>query len=259
MRLNYLSLIVMVMIISCNTTTTKPDLYKTYVLNTSAKDTTTEKWLTDKDPSNSIFINSITLKDGQGRKAGLSFIMQMDTVRFAVSAKHLVGKDGGFEQNIQPDRIDEVLKDWKMTALKGNEEISAAGISGIDAISDVLLLNIPRNVKPKSRIFELSKITIPVNTTEVTIQYNGYLNKLPNIFYLVGYDESNQEQLYELEYAGTLADQLLFRKKSSVDFHGLSGGPIVDCKGHVFAILSGAINDNGEEMIIGTKIRPVYK
>jgi hypothetical protein len=196
------------LLISCNLSN-KPDKYSDYVLSKSPADTITSEMMKTKDFSNSIFLNDISLKDGQRQSAGLSFIMKMDTSKFIVSAKHLLGQDGGFKDSINLNKIVETLSSWTFSNLSKTIIFSTNTNEIVQTNGDVLMfktINTSSNSTLKS--FKLTK-EYPFTTVNGTID----LKNSPTTYFVVGYTNSGKEILYELKLAGEYEKKdFLFKK-----------------------------------------------
>ncbi|MET0392540.1 MAG: hypothetical protein ABW019_05340 [Chitinophagaceae bacterium] len=205
------------------------------------------------DLSGTVFTNRILLKDGQTAMAGLGFIMKMDTATYFVTAKHLLGPDGGFKHKIKEEDIAQTLVAWQAIVPFRADSFAVSTGNIAAAQGDVLLFRIPAALgNPAYKTFRLSKLMIPEQTNKVLV--NGM--DISNDFYLVAY-ASGKEALFPLQLAGKYEDYYVFRKKKNVDYHGFSGGPVLDAKGNVFAIVSAGFDNNGEEQVAATKIRPL--
>src|SRR5215207_7292912 len=109
---------------SCNSGS-GTDKYTKYVLTKSPADDETSAMMRTKDFSRSIFVNKISLKDGQQAEAGLSFIMDINGAEFIVSAKHLLGPDAGFKDTIKTENIVKEVSSWQCTTLSATDSIYA--------------------------------------------------------------------------------------------------------------------------------------
>ncbi|MDB5279262.1 MAG: hypothetical protein JWR61_4217 [Ferruginibacter sp.] len=247
-----LQLFILTLFASCDLNS-KSDRYAEYVASKNPNDTVTSEMMKTKDFSNSIYQNEISLKDGQKHRAGLSFIMEMDTTKFIVSAKHLLGPDGGFKDSIKLDKISETLSSWEFNNLSKTIAISTNTNNIFETSGDVLFFKMINNASNSNlKSFKLTK-NYPLTTMEGIID----LKNSPSTYFVVGYTSEGKESLFELKLAGEYAKtDYLFKKVSNFDFHGLSGAPIIDLKGNVLAILSGGLTYKGEELIVGSKIRP---
>jgi hypothetical protein len=237
------------LLISCNNNSSR-DKYTEYITKQDSKDTTTSEILKSGDFSNSIFGNEITFKDGQSNKAGISFIMQIDTSKYLVSAKHLMGQDGGFKDSLKSDNISELLLSWKVQSTSSSLSFSVNTNETTKNDGDVLIFNSiigGDNLKT----FKLSKLILPT-----TMDGKFDLKNSPSNFYLIGYLPTGKEILHNLTLAGKYQEYFVFKKNKEFDYHGLSGGPILDNKGNVFGILTGGLDDNGKELVLVSRIRP---
>jgi hypothetical protein len=235
---------------SCNYTNNK-DKYTEYISKQEKDDNNISEMLKNKDFSNSIFGNQISFKDGQSNRTAISFIMQIDTSKYLVSAKHLLGTAGGFKDSLKTDNISEILASWKLRNLSSTINFEVNTNSIIKNDGDVLIfdkINGGENLKS----FKLTKLILPT-----TIEGKFDIQNSPKDFHLVGYSTTGKEILYDLTLIGKFEENFIFKKNKEFDYHGLSGGPILDNKGNVFGILSGGlIDDNGKEFIRVSRIRP---
>ena len=237
-------------LISCNDNSNK-DKYSEYISKPEGSDNNVSEMLKSKDFSNSIFLNEITFKDGQSNKAGISFIMQINASKYLVSAKHLLGQDGGFKDSLKTENVSEILSSWKAKSTSSattNFSVNTNETTKNDG--DVLIFNKiigGDNLKA----YKLTKLILP---TSMNGKFD--IKNSPKNFHLVGYLPTGKEILYDLTLAGKYQDYFVFQKNKEFDYHGLSGGPIIDDKGNVFGILTGGLDDNGKELILVTRIRP---
>ena len=249
-RLFYVGAVLFFLTSCFDSTNGGKDKYTEYVTQQQSSDTSISDMLKSKEFSNSIFFNEITFKDGQSNRAAISFVMRIDTSNYLVSAKHLLGPDGGFKDSLKTDNISEILQSWKLNNLAKtiNFTVNTNDITQNDG--DVLIFNsIIGGENLKS--FKLTKLILPT-----TLDGKFDLKNSPSNFYLVGYLPSGKEILHDLTLAGKYQEYFVFKKNKEFDYHGLSGGPILDNKGNVFGILTGGLDDNGKELILVTRIRP---
>ncbi len=249
MKIFFLIFSIILFLSSCNTES-KSDKYSEYVSIRVENDTIISEMLQTKNFSNSIFFNVITLKDGQTSKAGISFVMKMDTSTYLVSAKHLLGQDGGFKDSLITDNVSELLSSWKCESISSSKKFSVNTNTTIKNDGDVLLFNSivdADNVKS----FNLTKLILPT-----TMEGKLDIKNSPKQFYLVGYLPTGKEILHSLTLAGKYESYFVFNKDKEFDYHGLSGGPVLDEKGNVFGILSAGLDDNGKELVLVSRIRP---
>ena len=121
-----LYLFVLILLISCQDAGKgKPKNKASDNTGAPKTDSTTAAWLLKNDPSGKVFLNTIRLKDGQEETAGLSFFLRMDSLKFIVSAKHLLGPASGFSQEIAPPSIgDEVTNGTHATSAAVARELA---------------------------------------------------------------------------------------------------------------------------------------
>jgi hypothetical protein len=253
MKLLFYSFSFLAIITSCNLET-KKDKYSEYVTGKSDKDTVTSEMMKNNDFDNSIFLNEITLKDGQKSKAGLSFIMEIDQLKFLVSAKHLLGQDGGFKDSVQTNNVSEILSKWNLSNLSGADTFSVNTNDITKSDDDVLIFNTINNAKGlRLNSFKLTKMILPT-----AMDGKLDLKNSPKQFYLIGYTESGKEIQYGLTLAGRFNNYLVFTKDKEFNYQGLSGGPVIDNKGNVFGILTGGTRDTklNLDLIVVSRIRP---
>ena len=163
-RLFYVGAVLFFLTSCFDSTNGGKDKYTEYVTQQQSSDTSISDMLKSKDFSNSIFFNEITFKDGQSNRAAISFVMRIDTSNYLVSAKHLLGPDGGFKDSLKTDNLSEILQSWKLNNLAKtiNFTVNTNDITQNDG--DVLIFNsIIGGENLKS--FKLTKLILPTTFT----------------------------------------------------------------------------------------------
>lgn len=182
------------------------------------------------------------------------FLIKHNGENFAVTARHLLGEDGGVEPSVSVEQLKtEVFKKWEMkprvvtNAGKETVKLSAEGIDFSGSANDIVLLKIVSKdfqIEPLTPSFELP-----------TEDENLFLIGCP-------YSEKNCKQnSYKLKFVefDETKNLLVAEINSNVDLRGFSGAPVVNGKGEVVGVLVGGGVDGGKNYATATSIREIQK
>jgi hypothetical protein len=149
----------------------------------------------------------------------------------AVTARHLLGENGGVEPEIAAARLEKVLKEWLLfPRTEQDRTIHVIGLAPISTKSpdtDWLVLRVDQKTLP-AKITPLRLRTTPVEVGE-TVFLIG-----------VSYD---QPEVSQKVYSGkitqrTEGDRFRFNIQPYVDIRGFSGAPVIDKDGFVVGVTS---------------------
>ena len=175
--------------------------------------------------------------DGQFRghtpmEGASSFLVKAEDGRtFAVTAKHLLGDDGGVSPGLDPTRFNEVLTSWRMhprTVEDLSVEVDKLVAHG-KGDEDWILFSLKKKANLPSRPLRVRGNRVEVGET----------------VYMIGcpYEEEDCKQnVYLGKVASRYYAQFTFTFAPPVDLSGFSGAPIVDANGHLVGIATGWAN-----------------
>ncbi len=148
---------------------------------------------------------------------------------FGVTAKHLIGEDGGVEPEIKPAYLNSVIKSWKMSPRTMPEsfvEVNKLAAYGATETDDWLLFSMKEKSPLPAEALKVRKDSVEVGET----------------VYLLGCpyeDEKTKQNVYKGLVRAGFKNQFTFEFVPAVDLRGFSGAPIVDANGHLVGILTG--------------------
>lgn len=175
-----------------------------------------------------LLANSAQFKDGQRLDGASAFLVEgADGRRYGVTAKHLLGPDGGIEPRKLPATLNAEVASWKLFARAGSADTVALGplVNAADA-SDILLFGLAQD-RPAYRALA-PRFDAPSKGETV---------------YLIGcpYAEAGCKQnRYPVAVAETSATEYLLQENKEPDLAGFSGCPVVDKDGAVIGLLTGS-------------------
>lgn len=172
-------------------------------------------------------------------KFSCGFLLQYNNETYAVTAKHLL-------KHIKPENMKTLsfenhIKSWSLYPLEKKSEIVTCDkllnenkSENLEAKStydnDWMVFSIKENL---SKVKPLQIRTTPLIAGE-KIYVVGWTRKM----------ESGNQRVYEFEYYKTIGDRILLKDIIIPEkFGGLSGSPVVDEKGLLVGIVSGAKDD----------------
>lgn len=198
-----------------------------------------------------LLTNEADFKEHTSLYGASSFLIDFNSTFYAVTAKHLIGKDGGVEPEILPMDLPKKIESWKMYPRVQNKIsndtvlISDSNYKFIQTNADILLLKIKNDVQ------NLAKL-----------KPNFDLPKENDSLFIIGcpYSEKDcRQNIYPCTYVffDTKSKMLFFELKKNIELPGFSGAPIIDKNGLVVAVLTSGWEDNGSYFVGGTFIKEI--
>jgi TonB family protein len=205
-------------------------------------------WLQDslKNARQILLTNRAEFKGHSSLTGASAFLIECEEKIFAITAKHLIGEDGGVYPAIKPSALNSVLNEWKLFARNGNS----------DTITLNKLINIDDNNK--------DILVFSTNTNTISIQPLK-IRKEPlkerESFFVIGcpYSEKNCKQnLYKISHDGKIRGEIMFKGMKGVNISGFSGSPVVDRDGNAVGVLIGSSKLLGATYIIVQPINTIF-
>ncbi len=197
-----------------------------------------------------LLTNWAEFKEHTGLNGASAFVINYRNKHYVVSAKHLIGTDGGVEPEIKPAELMDYLLSWKLFPRVPVKEASDTVVIAKEKLNyntdkDILLLPIA------NRPLEILPLTV-----------NFEMPKKGDKLYIIGcpYSEENCKQnVYELTYDSYEADLgvMLAISKDTFQLAGFSGAPLLNAKGEVVGIIVSGGEDNGIRYIAATCIKEI--
>ena len=191
-----------------------------------------------------LLTNAAAFTDGQRLDGASAFLVAGGTQRYAVTAKHLLGEDGGIEPKKLPSQLNAELESWRLFARRQAPDTVQLGklLNVVDAdSSDALVFSL----QPAASAYQalIPRYDPPAKGEEV---------------YLVGcpYAEPDCTQnRYPVRVVEASPTEYLLTKLDGLDYQGFSGCPVVDQQGRVIGLLSFSVEyQNGEKYSLITPI-----
>lgn len=182
------------------------------------------------------------------------FLIKYNGADFAVTARHLLGEDGGVAPSVSIEQLKTpVLTKWEMkprvvtNANKETVKLSAEGLDFSQSSNDFVLL------KVISKDFEIQPLTPSFETPA-----------LGETLFLIGcpYSETNCKQnSYPVKFAEFDEEKNIIacEMNSKVDLRGFSGAPVVNGKGEAVGVLVSSFADGGKNYVVSTSIKEIQK
>jgi hypothetical protein len=182
------------------------------------------------------------------------FLIKYNNANFAVTARHLLGEDGGVEPSVSVEQLKTgVFRKWEMkprvvtNAAKETVKLSAEGSDFSQSSNDIVLL------KVVSKDFEIELLD-----PSFEIPANG------EPLFLIGcpYSQENCKQnSYQLKFVefDEAKNELVCEINSTVDLRGFSGAPVVNGKGEAVGVLVSGGASGGKTYAIATSIKEIQK
>ena len=209
---------------------------------------------TDASPKKQILLtNSAQFTGDRTLEGGSGFLIKYNNLNYAVTARHLLGEDGGVEPEVKINALAKSLLRWEMSprvttnAAKETVKINAAGLNFSKSIHDIVLLNV------SSSTFDF-EVLIP----------NFNLPAAGEALFLIGcpYSETGCKQnSYTVKFVeydaaeATLVCEII----SKVDLAGFSGAPLINGKGEVVGVLVSGSESGGKTYVMATHIKEIQK
>lgn len=182
------------------------------------------------------------------------FLIKYGGANFAVTARHLLGEDGGIDPSVSVEQLKTgVFKKWEMkpriltNAAKETVKLSADGLDFSQSANDIVLL------KVVSKDFEIEPLTPNFETPA-----NGETLFLIGCPYSEATCKQNSYQLKFVEF-DEAKNELVCEMNSKVDLRGFSGAPIVNGKGEAVGVLTSGGASGGKNYVVATSIKEIQK
>lgn len=199
-----------------------------------------------------LLTNYAEFKEHTSLYGASAFLINYQETVYAVTARHLVGQDGGVEPEINPNQLNDCLQEWKMfPRVEINPEKDTVIVSNqkkmdyIASDKDVLLLplkNAGFEILPLNPAFAL-----PVQGEKLFIVGCPYSEEdcRQNVYEVIvnAYDESTSLII------GTMREKIIIA--------GFSGAPLLNVKGEVVGVIRGGGEENGINYIAATFIAEI--
>ena len=200
-----------------------------------------------------LLTNEASFKDHTALNGASAFLIEYKQGIYAVTARHLLGEAGGVEPELKPEDLATYLTSWKLFPRVGSALstdtviIKKSDFNYGSSTSDILLLEIEDQAVKQYALtptFKLPKENDPLFIigcpySEADCKQNTY-----SVTY-VDYDEDSHSIV------------CLITEK--VELAGFSGAPILDGNGHVVALLTGSVQNEGKDYVMGTFIKEIEK
>jgi len=194
-----------------------------------------------------LLTNEANFKQHTSLFGASSSLIRFRSKVFAVTAKHLIGKDGGVEPEIEPKNLALYFENWIMYPRVSEKSYDTIQIKNTSfnyeqVNSDILLLEVKNS---KNNIYALSP--------------NFELPNENDSLFIIGcpYSEVNCKQnIYNVSYVSfdPESKSLICLMKDKVELSGFSGAPIIDIEGKIVGILVGGWEENGKNYVSATSI-----
>jgi Trypsin-like peptidase domain len=227
--------------------------YSIDVISQNKNITDSEPWM--KLPFNQapqiLLTNEANFNGHTSMEGASSFLVQVDWDKenkkiYAVTAKHLIGEDGGVSPEIKPINFNGVLKKWIMYPRTNENEFvvieKLLDEKQSDPKIDILIFAIKNN---STKIYPL-KMTprgIPLFKENETAFIIGCPYK----------QKDCKQNIYKGSYLGYDKDEskiVIQNVKPALDMSGFSGAPIVDKDGFVYAVVYGSEKQKNGTMTV---------
>lgn len=200
-----------------------------------------------------LLTNSALFSNNRSLEGASGFLIKQNGSIFAITARHLLGEDGGIRPEIDVNDLSKSLIKWQMMPRvihnSANEiiKLEANGLDFSESFNDILLL------KVLTKDFEIETL-IP----------NFDLPSIGETLFLIGcpYSERKcQQNVYPVRYSEfrIRENSLVFETDPNVDLRGFSGAPLVNSKGEVVGILTSSFINHGKEYSMATHIKAIQK
>lgn len=190
-----------------------------------------------------LLTNGAEFADGQRMDGASAFLVQAGAQRYAVTAKHLIGEDGGIEPKKLPSHLNAELVAWQLFARRQAPDTLQINqlLNTVDTDSSDALVFSLKNAKTSYQAL-IARYDAPAKGEEV---------------YLIGcpYAEPDcRQNRYPVQVVDTSASAYLLTENPEPDLKGFSGCPVVDKQGRVIGLLRGSAELDGKRYTIITPI-----
>jgi len=209
---------------------------------------------TDASPKKqTLLTNSAQFTGKRALNGGSGFLIKYNNSNYAVTARHLLGEDGGVVPEVKINALAKNLLNWEMSPrvvmnpARETVKLNANGLNFSKSLRDIVLLNVA------SDAFDLEVLTP-----------NFVLPAEGETLFLIGcpYSESqcrqNSYAVKFVEYDAAEAT-LVCEITSKVDLSGFSGAPLINGTGEVVGVLISGGESDGKNYIMATHIKEIQK
>lgn len=184
-----------------------------------------------------LLTNKADFTDGQRLAGASAFLVQAGPHLYALTAKHLIGPDGGIEPKKLPSKLNDELVSWQLFARQ----------RAADTVQLDHLLNPVDRDSSDALVFSVKKAKTAYQA--LTPRYDAPAKG--EEVYVIGcpYAEPGCTQnRYPVRVVETARTQYLLTKVEGLAYSGFSGCPVVDKQGRVIGLLSFSVEyANGEK------------
>ena len=219
--------------------------------NASSKETAPAVTIQQLMNQQILLTNEATFTNDRILMGASAFLIRYQDSVYAVTAKHLIGPDGGVEPAVALNSLSKELLSWSMYPrvpvhpATDTVSVSAAQLNYSASNSDALLLR-----------------TVGFHTGILPLEPDFKNPTVGDTLFLVGcpYDEADCTQnLYKVVFREVVDGLLVSEIFSTVELSGFSGAPVVNRNGGVVGILMGGGDMEGKSYISATPIREIKK
>lgn len=199
-----------------------------------------------------LLTNSAKFTNDRTMEGASGFLINYNGANLAVTARHLLGEDGGVSPEVKIDDLGKSLINWEMMPRiisndKETVKLEAKGLDFSQSEDDIVLLKI------LSKEFDI----------ETLIPKFDY-PKDGETLYLIGcpYSQTKcRQNFYEIDSYGydDESKRIIGEIKSKDDLRGFSGAPLVNAKGEVVGVLVGGGEFQGKNLVTATPINKILK
>ncbi|GAA4046662.1 hypothetical protein GCM10022409_35900 [Hymenobacter glaciei] len=210
-----------------------------------------KSWMTESFATSpqALLTNDAEFTDGQRLEGASAFLVQVGQKQYAVTAKHLLGEDGGIEPQKTPSQLNKEIVAWKLFARQRTTDTLQIG----------QLLNTLDSDSSDALVFSLKSTTTTYHA--LTPRYDAPAKD--EEVYLIGcpYAEAGCTQnRYPVRVVETSPTAYLLTENESPNLSGFSGCPVVDKQGRVIGLLSSSLKyESGEKLTLITPIGVVKR
>ena len=200
-----------------------------------------------------LLTNSARFTGNRTLEGASGFLIRYNNSNYAVTARHLLGEDGGVSPEVKVGALGKNLISWKMSprvitdADKETIELNANGLNFSKSVHDIVLLNVA------SSTFDFEVLTLNFN-----------LPSAGETLFLIGcpYSETQcRQNSYAVKFVEYDAAEaaLVCEITSKVELSGFSGAPLVNGSGEVVGVLAGGGEMHGKSYVTATHIKEIQK
>lgn len=202
-----------------------------------------------------LLTNSAEFKGHSSLNGASAFLIEYNKKTYAITAKHLIGADGGVEPEIKLNELHSAIVSWKMFPRIPINEITDTVVVGSEKMNyeyldkDILILPV------ENKAFN-----------ELILKPNFNLPKQGDVLFFIGcpYSEFDCKQnVYKALYDSFDSETSLIicKLNQKIEFAGFSGAPLLDANGNAIGVIrgGGGGEQDGEHFIVATFIKEIEK